>query len=102
MLAGSASPDVPISRLAGAGEALGGVLARQAGAVAAGALGYYTASERAWIVGLADPPDSQRRAAMADGTNTIRLHRVLKAPAERVYRAFLDPAAMAKWLPPHG
>jgi uncharacterized protein YndB with AHSA1/START domain len=39
---------------------------------------------------------------MADGTNTIRLHRVLKAPAERVYRAFLNPAAMAKWLPPHG
>lgn len=37
---------------------------------------------------------------MAD--NTVRLHRVLKAPAERVYRAFLDPAAMAKWLPPNG
>ena len=35
-------------------------------------------------------------------TNTIRLHRVLRAPAERVYRAFLDPEAMAKWLPPHG
>ena len=35
-------------------------------------------------------------------TNTIRLHRVLRAPAERVYRAFLDPDAMAKWLPPHG
>ena len=34
--------------------------------------------------------------------STIRLHRVLKAPAERVYRAFLDPAAMCKWLPPHG
>ena len=33
---------------------------------------------------------------------TIQLHRVLKAPAERVYRAFLDPAAMAKWLPPYG
>ena len=36
------------------------------------------------------------------GTNTIRLHRVLKAPPERVYRAFLDPAAMVKWLPPNG
>jgi len=36
------------------------------------------------------------------GGNTIRLHRVLKAPPERVYRAFLDAAAMAKWLPPHG
>lgn len=35
-------------------------------------------------------------------TGTIRLHRVLKAPPERVYRAFLDAAAMAKWLPPHG
>ena len=33
---------------------------------------------------------------------TVRLHRVLRAPAERIYRAFLDPAAMAKWLPPHG
>jgi uncharacterized protein YndB with AHSA1/START domain len=39
---------------------------------------------------------------MSDSTHTIRLHRVLRAPAERVYRAFLDPAAMAKWLPPHG
>ena len=35
-------------------------------------------------------------------TNTIRLHRVLKAPPERVYRAFLDPGAMCKWLPPNG
>lgn len=34
--------------------------------------------------------------------NTIRLHRVLRATPERVYRAFLDPAAMAKWLPPNG
>ncbi len=34
--------------------------------------------------------------------NTIRLHRVINAPAERVYRAFLDPDAMAKWLPPDG
>lgn len=34
--------------------------------------------------------------------STIRLHRVLQAPPERVYRAFLDPDAMAKWLPPHG
>lgn len=39
---------------------------------------------------------------MANSANTIRLHRVLRAPAERVYRAFLDPSAMAKWLPPHG
>ncbi|MDX1913973.1 MAG: SRPBCC family protein [Methylophilus sp.] len=34
--------------------------------------------------------------------NTIRLHRVLKAPPERVYRAFIDADAMAKWLPPNG
>lgn len=34
--------------------------------------------------------------------STIRLQRVLKAPPERVYRAFLDPAAMCKWLPPYG
>ncbi|MGQ0698111.1 MAG: SRPBCC family protein [Panacagrimonas sp.] len=33
---------------------------------------------------------------------TVRLHRVLKAPPERVYRAFLDSAARCKWLPPHG
>jgi uncharacterized protein YndB with AHSA1/START domain len=39
---------------------------------------------------------------MSDAANTVRLHRVLRAPAERVYRAFIDPAAMAKWLPPHG
>ena len=34
--------------------------------------------------------------------NTVRLHRVLRAPPERVYRAFLDEGAMAKWLPPNG
>ena len=36
------------------------------------------------------------------GTNTVRLHRVLRAAPETVYRAFLDPEAMAKWLPPNG
>jgi uncharacterized protein YndB with AHSA1/START domain len=35
-------------------------------------------------------------------TGTVRLHRVLRAPPERIYRAFLDPDALAKWLPPHG
>ena len=35
-------------------------------------------------------------------TGTVKLHRVLRAPAERVYRAFLDAGAMAKWLPPYG
>jgi len=39
---------------------------------------------------------------MSAPKGTVRLHRVLAAPAERVYRAFLDSAAMAKWLPPHG
>ncbi len=34
--------------------------------------------------------------------STIRLHRVLRATPERVYRAFIDPDAMAKWLPPNG
>ena len=35
-------------------------------------------------------------------TNTARHQRVLRAPPERVYRAFLDPKALVKWLPPHG
>jgi len=35
-------------------------------------------------------------------TNTIRIHRVFRAEPEKVYRAFLDPEAMAKWLPPNG
>jgi uncharacterized protein YndB with AHSA1/START domain len=35
-------------------------------------------------------------------TNTVRLHRVLRATPERVYRAFLDAEALAKWLPPYG
>jgi uncharacterized protein YndB with AHSA1/START domain len=34
--------------------------------------------------------------------NSVRFHRVLRASPERVYRAFLDPEAMVKWLPPHG
>ncbi len=39
---------------------------------------------------------------MPNAANTVRLHRVVRAPSERVYRAFLDPDAMVKWLPPHG
>jgi uncharacterized protein YndB with AHSA1/START domain len=35
-------------------------------------------------------------------TNTVQLHRVLRASPDRIYRAFLDADAMAKWLPPHG
>ena len=40
--------------------------------------------------------------AMTTDTHTIRLHPVLRARPERVYRAFLDADAKAKWLPPHG
>jgi uncharacterized protein YndB with AHSA1/START domain len=39
---------------------------------------------------------------MIMSASTVKLHRVLRAPPERVYRAFLDADAMAKWLPPHG
>lgn len=35
-------------------------------------------------------------------TGTVKLHRILKAPAERVFKAFVDADALAKWLPPHG
>src|SRR4051812_12722152 len=35
-------------------------------------------------------------------TNTIRLHRVIRATPEKVYRAFLDADALSKWLPPYG
>ena len=38
----------------------------------------------------------------SNDTSTIRLHRVLRATPERIYRAFLDPDAMVKWLPPNG
>ena len=38
----------------------------------------------------------------SSNTNTIRLHRVVQAPPDRVYRAFLDANAMVKWLPPNG
>jgi uncharacterized protein YndB with AHSA1/START domain len=37
-----------------------------------------------------------------ENTNMVRLHRVLRSTPERIYRAFLDAAAMAKWLPPNG
>jgi uncharacterized protein YndB with AHSA1/START domain len=39
---------------------------------------------------------------MSNTSGTVKLQRVLRAPAERVYRAFLDPTAMVKWIPPHG
>jgi uncharacterized protein YndB with AHSA1/START domain len=47
-------------------------------------------------------PSTSEATQAASTAVTVRLHRFLKAPPERVYRAFLDPEAMAKWLPPHG
>jgi uncharacterized protein YndB with AHSA1/START domain len=45
---------------------------------------------------------TEERIIMTTKTNTIRLHRVLRAAPEKIYKAFLDPDAMAKWLPPNG
>jgi uncharacterized protein YndB with AHSA1/START domain len=42
------------------------------------------------------------KGELSMATGTVKLHRVLRATPERVYRAFLDADAMAKWLPPHG
>jgi uncharacterized protein YndB with AHSA1/START domain len=39
---------------------------------------------------------------MSAAPGTVRLHRVLRAPADRVYKAFVDGDALARWLPPHG
>lgn len=39
---------------------------------------------------------------MTEPTGTVRLHRVLRAPAARVYRAFLEPAALVRWMAPYG
>jgi len=39
---------------------------------------------------------------MPNDDRTVRLHRILRGTPERVYRAFIDPDAMVKWLPPHG
>ncbi len=39
---------------------------------------------------------------MSNSTNSVRLHRVLRAPAECIYKAFVDPDALARWLPPYG
>ncbi len=44
----------------------------------------------------------EKKAKQAAATNTIRLHRILKAPPDRIYKAILDPAANSKWLPPDG
>ncbi len=39
---------------------------------------------------------------MSQSTGTVRFHRVLRSSPEKVYKAFLDPDSMVKWLPPHG
>ena len=39
---------------------------------------------------------------MSDSANTVKLHRVLRAPAERVYKAFICPDALCRWIPPYG
>lgn len=39
---------------------------------------------------------------MSTPSNSVRLHRVLRAPVERVFRAFVDPKALVKWMAPHG
>lgn len=39
---------------------------------------------------------------MADEKHTVRLHRVIRCPADRLYRAFTDPRALVKWMAPHG
>lgn len=39
---------------------------------------------------------------MSNETGTVRLHRILRAPAERVYKAFIDKSALERWLPPYG
>jgi len=52
--------------------------------------------------GLEGCPLLKERIPMSATDRIVRLHRVLCAPPERVYRAFLDADALAKWLPPHG
>ena len=51
---------------------------------------------------IATQPLLENTMSHPTDTGTVTLHRVLRAPPERVYRAFLDPDAMAKCLPPHG
>ena len=49
-----------------------------------------------------ETPNQTHLSTESTTSNTVRLHRVLRAKPERLYRAFIDPDAMAKWLPPHG
>jgi uncharacterized protein YndB with AHSA1/START domain len=53
------------------------------------------------VTAILTPSHESKRKLMMP-TGTIRLHRVLRADPERVYRAFLDPEALVKWLPPYG
>jgi uncharacterized protein YndB with AHSA1/START domain len=46
--------------------------------------------------------DPHHEEDLAMSSRTVRLHRVLRTPPEKVYRAFLEAEALAKWLPPHG
>jgi uncharacterized protein YndB with AHSA1/START domain len=46
--------------------------------------------------------EKDRKGERLMSANTVRLHRVLRTTPEKVYRAFLDPDAMVKWLPPNG
>ena len=48
------------------------------------------------------PDTGNKKESGIMATGTVRLHRVLRAPPERVYRAFLNADALAKWLPPNG
>jgi uncharacterized protein YndB with AHSA1/START domain len=48
------------------------------------------------------PLNSKSKGELIMPTGTIRLHRILRAPPERIYRAFLNADALAKWLPPYG
>jgi uncharacterized protein YndB with AHSA1/START domain len=65
-----------------------------------------TGKLRCSAAGALAPRSSRCRSTRSKGrampTGTVKLHRVLRATPERVYRAFLDADAMAKWLPPHG
>jgi uncharacterized protein YndB with AHSA1/START domain len=49
-----------------------------------------------------DSANQKEKERITMATNTVRLHRVLRAPPERVYRAFINAEAMAKWIPPNG
>lgn len=51
---------------------------------------------------MSDKKKSKSAAPPSGAANTVRLHRVLATRPEKVYRAFLDPDGLAKWLPPHG